>query len=122
MDLWNTDTPINEINGLDIDVPAWIDQDITPADVAAIVQGGCASGAYMPAVTYGQALDTMRDHGDDVLDYIQSVMGDLPVISKDESWSGIACLYLSTAVEIWASGVYDQLESFEPETADEAAQ
>ena len=52
MDLWNTGTPLNEIDGLDIDVPGWIDQDITPADVAAIVQGGCASGAYMPAVTY----------------------------------------------------------------------
>jgi len=33
-------------------IPQWIEQDITPSTVAAILQGGCESGAYMPAVTY----------------------------------------------------------------------
>jgi len=32
--------------------PAWIVNELTPYDLAAINQGGCASGAYMPAVTY----------------------------------------------------------------------
>jgi len=117
MDLWNTDTPINEINGLDIDVPGWIDQDITPADVAAIVQGGCASGAYMPAVTYYKALETMNADGDDVLEYIESTLGELPNV-KGQSWGQMACTYVSTAVEIWASGVHDELEAFEPEEAE----
>jgi len=119
MDLWNTETPIVDIPGLDIDVPAWIDQDISPSEVAAIVQGGCASGAYMPAVTYATARDIMNNHGDDVLDYIEGVFGEIPQPPKGESWSGIACYYLSMAVETWASGVHDELEQFEPKTADE---
>jgi hypothetical protein len=36
-----------------------------------ISQGGCASGAYMPAVTYHTALETMLEHGDDILSYIE---------------------------------------------------
>ncbi len=115
MDLWNTETPINEIEGLDIDVPAWIDQDISFADVAAIVQGGCASGAYMPAVTYHQALATMGEHGDDVLQYIEDSLGELPQPPRDTSWSGLACFYLSCAVELWAGTIEADLEEFEPE-------
>ena len=49
-EIWNDDTPITDLD-VDIEVPGWIEQDISPQDVAAIVQGGCESGAYMPAVT-----------------------------------------------------------------------
>lgn len=115
MDLWNTETPIAKIDGLDIDVPAWIDQDISPNDVAAICQGGCESGAYMAAVTYHNALKVMAEHGDDVLDYINDALGYLPVPKDTDSWSGMACNYLSTAVELWASSVEGELEAFEPE-------
>jgi hypothetical protein len=107
MDIWNTDKPVSDF---DIDVPAWIDQDISCPDVAAIVQGGCASGAYMPAVTYFDASQTMARYGDDVLDYINDIFGELPKPSDDESWSGMAVLYLSTAVEAWAAGAYSKLE------------
>lgn len=51
--LWNNEEPVADLG---IEVPRWIDQDISPNDIAAICQGGCASGAYMPAVTYYQAL------------------------------------------------------------------
>ena len=34
-----------KVNALGIEVPEWIDQDITTYDVVAIVAGGCASGA-----------------------------------------------------------------------------
>ena len=112
MDLWNCERPVTEF---DIDVPAWIEQDITPYRVAAIVQGGCASGAYMPAVTYHKAAHTMAEHGDDVLDYIQNTLGELPAIPNDESWSGIACFFLSYAVELWAASAHDELESVEEE-------
>lgn len=105
--LWNFDEPVTS---LDIDVPAWIDQDITGCDVAAIVQGGCASGAYMPAVTYYQARETMSEHGDDVLQYIQDSYGEIPKVRDDESWSGIAVFYLSVAVELWASSVEAEIE------------
>lgn len=106
--LWEHDTPVTNF---DIDVPSWINQDITAADVAAITQGGCASGAYMPAVTYHQATATMSEHGDDVLDYITENYGELPAPHDYESWSGMAVYYLSIAVELWASNAEDQLES-----------
>jgi len=72
-EIWNNEDPISDIS--DIDVPRWIDQDISPNDVIAITQGGCASGAYMPAVTYHQAIATMSECGDDVLQYIQDNYG-----------------------------------------------
>tara|TARA_R100000278_G_scaffold120997_1_gene104023 strand:+ start:1915 stop:2310 length:396 start_codon:yes stop_codon:yes gene_type:complete len=100
-------------------VPAWIDQGITPCDVAAICQGGCASGAYMPAVTYWQALETMSEHGNEVLQFIEDVYGELPRVPEGESWSGIAVYFLSTAVELWASGIegelVDAIETMEEE-------
>ena len=106
-----------DINASDyITVPRWIDQNITLADIDAIVQGGCDSGAYIPAVTYHLARDTMGEHGDDVLEYIESALGELPDM-KGESWSGIACKYLSTAVELWASSVQDELTAIADEEA-----
>ena len=107
-EMWNDETPVTE---RDIDVPAWIEQDISPSNIAAICQGGCASGAYMPAVTYHTAAETMAAHGDDVLQYIQNVLGELPQPNADESWSGLAVFYLSTAVELWASGAESELEN-----------
>lgn len=109
MDLWNNDTPIADLD-TDITIPAWIEQDITPYDVASIYQGGCASGAYMPAVTYSHAADVMAKHGDDVLEYIEDAYGELPQIPAESSWSGIACFYLSLAVELWARTAHDTLE------------
>lgn len=122
MDLWNTETPIAEIEGLDIDIPAWIERDISPNDVAAICQGGCASGAYMPAVTYHTALKTMAEHGDDVLQYIEDAMGELPALPTGRNslgWAGMACFYLSAAVELWTSSIESELESFEAKEAKE---
>lgn len=119
MDIWNTDTAIRVIDGLDIAIPAWIDDDITPADVAAICQGGCASGAYMPAVTYYQALKTMDRHGDAVLEYIENVLGELPSVAG-QSWSQMACTYVSAAVDLWASSIESELEAFEPEAEETA--
>ena len=94
-----------------IKIPRWIDSDIDLAQVWAIVQGGCESGAYMPAVVYSDALDTMRDHGDEVFDYIVDAMGELPGIPDHvESWAGMAVFFLSVAVELWASGAESELE------------
>lgn len=122
--LWEHEEPVTELG---IDVPAWIDQDITPADVAAIVQGGCASGAYMPAVTYSDALATMERYGDErggVLDYIESALGYVPDPPKD-SWAGMACHFVSSAVELWAGSVEgeirDAIEAAEDETEDAPA-
>ncbi len=92
-----------------VDVPAWIQQDIDTSDVAAIVQGGCASGAYMPAVTYATAAEVMAEHGDEVLAFIEGTYGELPAPRDGESWRGIAVHYLSMAVELWASSVIETL-------------
>jgi hypothetical protein len=103
MNLWNEETPIADLD-INITIPAWIEQDISPYDIAAICQGGCASGAYMPAVTYFEAKATMAKHGDEVLQYIEDALGELPQPPADSSWSGIAVFYLSVAVELWAGG------------------
>ena len=96
--------------------PKWITEALTPADIAAINQGGCASGAYMPAVTYFQAVETMSEHGDDVLQYIQDQYGEIPKPKDDESWSGIACFYLSLAVELFCL-MNEDLEDWENDEA-----
>lgn len=87
------------------DVPGWIESDITWGDVLAIRQGGCASGAYMPAATYHQAAATMADFGDLVLEHLEECLGEIPQPPADSSWSGMACFYLSLAVETWAHGL-----------------
>ena len=107
MDIWNNETYVTD-NG--VNVPVWISQDITCHDVAAIAQGGCESGAYMPAVTYHKAADTMAQHGDEVLEYIEDILGELPNVTG-ESWSGIAVKFLSTAVDLWSTIVLEDLEN-----------
>ena len=104
--LWNHDSPVADLGFI---VPSWIEQDITGADIAAIVQGGCASGAYMPAVTYRQAVETMGEHGDDVLQFIEDVLGEIPPPEPHMLWVGMAVHFLSTAVELWASSVEDEV-------------
>tara|TARA_Y100001973_G_C5018346_1_gene241885 strand:+ start:204 stop:578 length:375 start_codon:yes stop_codon:yes gene_type:complete len=106
--LWNYDEPIKDLPG--VDVPDWIEQDITGSTVQAIVQGGCSSGAYMPAVTYYDARKTMSEHGDEVLQYVENHWGELPSPQTGESWSGIAVFYLSMAVECWANAIASELE------------
>lgn len=102
--LWDNERSIIE-QYPGIEVPEWIDQHICPHTVAAIVEGGCASGAYMPAVTYYEAAQTMAEHGDDVLEFIVAWYGELPATPNDTSWSYLACLYLSYAVEAWAASI-----------------
>lgn len=111
--IWNCEDPISELLGCEI--PEWIESDICAMTIASICNGGCDSGAYMPAVTYYQALRTMSDHGDDVLQYIQDAIGEIPQPRSDESWAGMACHYLSYAVELWAFYIMSQLEQLEGE-------
>jgi len=113
--LYQNDRPISDLAEEHPDLfkgltpPDWIKRNLSPFDVAAIYEGGCSSGAYMPAVTYHNAAETMHNHGDEVLDYIRDQLGELPKPDNSESWTGRAVFYLSYAVEIWASGVADPL-------------
>ena len=116
--MWNNDDIT--IDTLNVTVPSWLEHDLTPADVAAINQGGCASGAFMPAVTYHIANDVMHKHGDDILEYIENNLGELPPADK-VSWSGMAVLYFSTAVELFCSSIEDEIiEALEAEQDDES--
>ena len=116
--IWNTQATVADT--LNIRIPAWIDQDIDLPTIASIMQGGCASGAYMPAVTYGDAQQTMAQHGDDVLQHIEDQLGELPDHNFEGfSWSGIAVFYLSSAVELWASDIMTQLEALEVSDSDQ---
>lgn len=103
----NTETKLSDLN---IEIPAWIEQDLTIDDIEAIIQGGCASGAYMPAVTYYKARETMNEHGDDVLEYIENALGEIPDVPKDTSWAGIAVHFLSSAVELWAGSIETEVD------------
>jgi hypothetical protein len=96
--------PENELASDHFPLPAWIDQGLTLRDMEDIQQGGCASGAYMPAVIYSDALATMARHGDEVLEYLADHDADMTP-PEGGSWSGLACHYLSMAVEIWAGAL-----------------
>lgn len=92
------------------DQPHWLESmgGIDLEDVQPVIQGGCASGAFMPAVTYHQASETMRTNGNDILEYIEDQLGEIPQPNKGETWSGMAVFYCSMAVELWC-GQFDEL-------------
>lgn len=125
--LWDYDEAISVYNekalaadedASTVDVPQWIEQDVSPADVAAICQGGCASGAYMRAVTYHQARETMAEHGDDIAEYLEAAGGEtfpdvLERVGKAAdvwSWDALACHFVSLAVDLWAASVESELD------------
>jgi len=98
-----------------IDIPSYATNpadgaEPTTHDVAAILQGGCDSGAWMPAVTYWAALETMRRDGDAVLDALSTTWADpADLIDSEGSWGAWACALVSTAVELWAASIGDDL-------------
>jgi hypothetical protein len=99
-----------ELYDLDIEVPDWVDGDITVGTVESIYQAGCSSGAYMPAVTYHEAMHTMSECGDDVVDYLVRSDWDGEIrIEQISGWAGMACHLLTLAVEIWAGEVWDSV-------------
>jgi hypothetical protein len=117
-EVWDQDDPMRTLVDADYHpdgypVPAWIDQEITGTAVFEIRQGGCASGAYMPAVI--EARRTMASHGDAVIEYLVDhggyrEKGEIPQPKAGESWTGIAVFYLSLAVELWATNSRDTLD------------
>ena len=130
MQLYRTPGPMGEqyIQENDVEIPAWIDEEcfldklypgekvVWVCSIKDLCQGGCASGQYMPAVTYYQAIQTMSDHGDEVLAYIYEQLGEVPGIdfaTTYPGWGNIAVHYLSLAVELWAHGVLTEIENAE---------
>lgn len=103
------------------DVPAWVEGGLTGSAIEAIQHGGCGSGAYMPAVIYHDASQTMRQYGDDILQYLEDAFGEIPLPTKIESWDGLAVFYVSTAVEVWANGFEVVDDNDEEENSDVSA-
>jgi hypothetical protein len=108
-----------------LDVPDWIEPDVTLGTVVAITEEGCASGAYMPACLHDRARETMAEHGEEVLDYLAErlyLSGERLTLGEGGSWSELERLnflpdpqklagkVLSAAVECWAAEVMDLLE------------
>ena len=81
--------------------PDWIEYELEQYDIEAINQGGCASGAYMPAVTYYKANKMMAEYGDEVFEMIEEAYQEIPQPPKGTSWTEMAVFYLSIAVELW---------------------
>ena len=104
-DLYNFDIPVSDF---EIDVPSFIDQDISASTIAAIIEGGCSSGSYMPAVTYHEALETMNNYGDDVLSMVEEAGHGISL--NGGLWAGLACQLVSSAVESWASSIEGDLQ------------
>jgi hypothetical protein len=53
--------------------PLWVDITLIGEDVSwwfDLAQHGCASGMYMPAVTYHEARDTFKRYGAEMLDFL----------------------------------------------------
>jgi hypothetical protein len=112
-----TMTENTELREVGVEVPSWIDQDITIGEVCQIVDFGCASGAYMPAVTYSSALNTMERYSVEVFDWLDDYGPSAKEVlanSGAHSWSSIACDILSAAVESWSQVVYDEIAPFVP--------
>ena len=119
-ELWNCEETVDSLLDDIAYVPRWVEE-LTGGQVAAVCQGGCASGAYMPAVTYHEARTIMGEHGDDVLEYLEKTHGELPIPPDSSSWSGIAVHYLSNAVDLWCCMVHDDIEEVLRERSEEAA-
>lgn len=85
--------------------PAWCGDIDTWEEVQAIQRGGCASGAYMPAVTYRTAVERMTEHDSAVMNYLDDMGVDLGSVNEHPSFAAIAVRLLSTAVECWADSL-----------------
>ena len=87
-------------------VPAWIEDSLTLGDIPEISTHGCASGVYMPAVTYYDARRTMWQYGDEITDFI-SGHGDIScaeIMQNAEAahdYSLMCAALVSYAVELW---------------------
>lgn len=116
--LWNSD----EVEVAEhVNVPVWIDQGISCYDVAAIVQGGCESGAYMPAVTYYEAQKIINEHADSVIRFLENQGHEKAEFNfSNQTWAGFCVQLLSLAVDTWAYSIAEELaEALEAEQEDE---
>lgn len=76
------------------------------SELQAIQQGGCASGSYMPAVTYHTALQCMSEHHSEVEDLLSDYGPEFTFNPTEDSFATLASNIVAMAVEHWA-GSFD---------------
>ena len=103
--LYSVDRPVSDYG---IEPPGWISEPISTLDVAAIIEGGCQSGTYPPAVEYRQALETMNAYGDEIIEFIANNQWETPRF-EITSWKAGAVKIVSLGVELWCSNISDEL-------------
>jgi len=79
------------------------------AELIAIYVGGCASGAYMPAVTYFTAKKTFIEFEDVLCDYVDGYGLSLD-LDKGDCFSTFCVKVCSAAVESWVHSFSDVIE------------
>lgn len=90
-----------------------------------IIQVGCCSGAYMPAVTYYQALGLYNsDYGDEVQEVAMEFLAEIDsyeglIEAMQHGKANLAAFLASTAVESWVSSLYSELEDMKEELENE---
>ena len=91
-----------------IEPPHWISETISTTDVAAIIEEGCRSDTYPPAVSHAQALETMNSYGDEIIEFICNNQWEVPRF-EITSWPHGAVKILSIGIVLWCSNVADEL-------------
>ena len=79
------------------------------SELQSLIQCGCASNAHR-SVYYYEASQCMAKHGDDVLEFIENYLGEIPAPQTGCSWSQLGSNYLSTAIELWCGQFADDLD------------
>ena len=100
-------------------VPEWVDLGYisTVETLSEIRDYGCESGVYMPAVRYRDALLTMSEYGDEIMEFLNdNYFFDSGIFNaRHESFSSLCVQLLSAAVEIWAGSLYEELQDSMPQ-------
>lgn len=111
--------------------PSWLIHEIDLSDVFSIYQGGCASGAFIPAVTYHIAEAWFNTHSEDMLQYVRDNDSNLVFNFNELPFSEFCTRICASAVEYFVfelvnildeNGItqdnYEHLEIIDIETED----
>lgn len=78
-------------------------------ELKSIIQSGCASNAHK-SVYFHAATQHMAEYGDDVLEFLEGELGEIPQPKSGVSWGELASFYLSYAIKLWCSDFADALD------------
>jgi hypothetical protein len=90
-------------------VPAWIDQDITLGMLEDIAKHQCLGAGYLPAINRYEAIDTMEKHGDDLCSWLYQETGEDIPIAGSVSAPDLAIDVVQYAVNLWATQKEDEV-------------